>query len=324
MLEQPDGRIVAAGVPRNCDRLALARYMFDGSLDPTFGNAGVSVSETVEDTSAIALQPDGKIIASAGGHFLSSPLGTTLVRVLGQAPPAEPFSSLDTKLHSDKARADFDGTFRLGEANDGIDPATERVAVTLGSFEIVIPAGSFVLDSHHRWSFNGEVGTTRIEMTIQPEQATSKSGLYDFDYRATGLTYHGSKVSSTSRSRSVTTSATTAFAQLGDTPSGAGGNVCPPAHQSRFSPSAARRGLASLGYGVWRVERMDGMALHSIARANKRWRVDKPDHAQVEPVADWRLCAGLRCEEGHTLLRTPRLLFPSSQAQPQRKDAGTG
>ena len=89
-------------------------------------------------------------------------------------------------MHSDKARADFDGTFRLGEANDGIDPATERVAVTLGSFEIVIPAGSFVLDSHHRWSFNGEVGTTRIEMTIQPEQATSKTGLYDFDYRATG------------------------------------------------------------------------------------------------------------------------------------------
>ena len=84
--------------------------------------------------------------------------------------------------------------------------------------------------------------------------------------------------------------------------------MCPPAHRSRFSPSAPR-GLASLGYGVWRVERMDGMALHSIARANKRWRVDKPDHAQVEPVADWRPCAGLRCGEGHKLLRTPACSF---------------
>jgi hypothetical protein len=132
------------------------------------------------------LQPDGKIVASAGGHFLSSPLGTTLVRVLGEAELAEPFSSLDSKLRSGKARADFDGKFRLGEANDGIDPTTERVAVTLGSFEIVIPSGSFVLESPHRWSFNGEVGSTRIEMTIKPKQAISKTGLYDFDFRATG------------------------------------------------------------------------------------------------------------------------------------------
>jgi hypothetical protein len=147
----------------------------------------VSVSETVEDTSAIALQPDGNIVATASGHFLSSPLGTTLVRVLGETQAPEPFSSLDSKVHSHKSQADFDGEFRLGVASDGIDPTTEQVTVTLGTFESVIPSGSFVLDPRqHCWSFNGEIGSTQIEMTIKQKQATSKTGLYEFDYRAAG------------------------------------------------------------------------------------------------------------------------------------------
>ena len=81
---QSDGRIVVAGTAfasgTTNDVLALARYTADGSLDPSFGNAG-SVTTTFDTsgaeagsdpfrTAALVIQPDGKLVAvgSVGGH----------------------------------------------------------------------------------------------------------------------------------------------------------------------------------------------------------------------------------------------------------------
>jgi uncharacterized delta-60 repeat protein len=73
---QPDGKIVAAGSSGKAGRgmdAALARYERDGSLDPSFGGAGTvltnfgeaSPGETsFEAIQALALQPDGKIVAA--------------------------------------------------------------------------------------------------------------------------------------------------------------------------------------------------------------------------------------------------------------------
>ena len=64
---QADGRIVAAG---RSDRLyALARYLPDGRLDPTFGRGGEVVNgggDDYSDVKALAVQPDGKIVAAGG------------------------------------------------------------------------------------------------------------------------------------------------------------------------------------------------------------------------------------------------------------------
>jgi len=63
---QPDGKIVAAGEfveaigPPN---FALVRYEPSGTLDPTFGNGGWVLSPAGA-ASAVALQPDGKIVAA--------------------------------------------------------------------------------------------------------------------------------------------------------------------------------------------------------------------------------------------------------------------
>ncbi len=69
MALQPDGRIVAAGMTTTTEapseRVALVRYMPDGSLDSSFGNAGVTstaIGTIRSQATAVAIQPDGRII----------------------------------------------------------------------------------------------------------------------------------------------------------------------------------------------------------------------------------------------------------------------
>ena len=65
---QPDGRIVVAGLKGGSEwDFALARYNADGSLDTTFDGDGKVVTNLgayVDQAAAVALQPDGKIVAA--------------------------------------------------------------------------------------------------------------------------------------------------------------------------------------------------------------------------------------------------------------------
>lgn len=72
---QPDGKLVAAGAEcgARCYEgvdFALARYNPDGSLDTSFGSAGIVTTAIGLRTSgahAVALQPDGKIVVAGFG-----------------------------------------------------------------------------------------------------------------------------------------------------------------------------------------------------------------------------------------------------------------
>jgi uncharacterized delta-60 repeat protein len=76
IVRQADGKLVVAGqaigVPPpgflgNAGRFALARYEEDGDPDPTFGSAGIVLTEfsgSGEGARALALQPDGKLVAA--------------------------------------------------------------------------------------------------------------------------------------------------------------------------------------------------------------------------------------------------------------------
>ncbi len=73
---QPDGKIVVAGLCCAGPKFALARYNADGSLHASFGNGGKVTTDFggAAFASALALQPDGKIVVagSAGpgsGNF---------------------------------------------------------------------------------------------------------------------------------------------------------------------------------------------------------------------------------------------------------------
>jgi uncharacterized delta-60 repeat protein len=88
---QPDGKIVVGGdSPSFNSDVAVARYLPGGSLDTSFDGDGVAVTRTddhVDTVSGLALQADGKIVAtgsSGDGRLL-------VVRYLGDAvAPAEP------------------------------------------------------------------------------------------------------------------------------------------------------------------------------------------------------------------------------------------
>ena len=74
---EPDGKIVSAGGVFSSKfvtaktAFALARYNSDGSLDTTFGAGGTTPTSFGPSISAYALavQPDGKIVAAGGGAF---------------------------------------------------------------------------------------------------------------------------------------------------------------------------------------------------------------------------------------------------------------
>jgi len=66
---QPDGKIVVAGSSANTDTIvsvALMRYDSTGSIDSSFGVSGIdtTVIGTNASASAVALQPDGKIVVA--------------------------------------------------------------------------------------------------------------------------------------------------------------------------------------------------------------------------------------------------------------------
>ena len=95
---QTDSRIIAAGavaVESSGTAFGLARYLSNGALDPTFGTAGkvsTAFSNRGNIAYAVALQPDGKIVAG-GQACITSPANTcpdfALARYL-------PDGSLDT------------------------------------------------------------------------------------------------------------------------------------------------------------------------------------------------------------------------------------
>jgi uncharacterized delta-60 repeat protein len=85
---QDDGRILTAG--NRSGAFAISRYNPDGNLDATFGTGGVTVTPLSNSSiSALALQPDGKIVAT-GFSSNTSDGHTTLVRYLSD-PAAQSF-----------------------------------------------------------------------------------------------------------------------------------------------------------------------------------------------------------------------------------------
>ncbi|GEM_PF-1022297 len=65
MVMQPDGKLIVAGDADTSSGFTLARYNPNGSLDPTFGSAGIVATDVGdgEEIAALVLQPDGKLVA---------------------------------------------------------------------------------------------------------------------------------------------------------------------------------------------------------------------------------------------------------------------
>ena len=107
---QPDGKLVAAGAGSNNSGpdFALARYNPDGSLDTSFNGTGkvtTAIGPGTDYAEALALQPDGKLVA-AGWSFNGSDRDFALARY-------NPNGSLDTSFGTGGKVTTF-----IGSGND--------------------------------------------------------------------------------------------------------------------------------------------------------------------------------------------------------------
>jgi uncharacterized delta-60 repeat protein len=116
MAVQPDGKLVVAGETHrrgryNDGRFALARYNTDGSLDSTFGEAGLARAEPAPDVYVgaedVALLSDGRVVVAGRAR----PRGGSG----GGLPTAPPFTGPEVAVARFNANGQLDTTFGGGD-----------------------------------------------------------------------------------------------------------------------------------------------------------------------------------------------------------------
>src|SRR6266487_636959 len=122
---QADGKIVAAGFSNtdgNHD-FALARYDRDGTLDPTFGTGGkvltdVSGAGSYDEARAVAVEPDGKILA-AGSSDAGGSTDFAVVRYDGDGTLDPTFGAGGQVLTDLGGAGRYDGAYAVAVEPDG-------------------------------------------------------------------------------------------------------------------------------------------------------------------------------------------------------------
>jgi uncharacterized delta-60 repeat protein len=125
MAVQSDGRIVVAGFSNmrgNYD-FALARYGGNGTLDPTFGSGGsvltdVSAAGSFDEARAVAIQPDGKILA-AGSADASGGSDFAVVRYNRDGTLDRTFGTGGTALTDVSGAGRYDAAYAVAVQADG-------------------------------------------------------------------------------------------------------------------------------------------------------------------------------------------------------------
>jgi uncharacterized delta-60 repeat protein len=169
---QPDGKLVTAGLSVDGGTFdgALARYLPDGRLDPTFGTGGKVTTDLGGDErfSALVLQPDGKLVAA----------GTVLARYL-------PDGRLDPSFGGGgTVTTDFGGLYDIVFALV-LQPDGKLVAAGEGDFALAryLPDGQLDPSFGTGGMVTTDVGGLPFALVLQPDGtlvAAGFAGGYNF------------------------------------------------------------------------------------------------------------------------------------------------
>jgi uncharacterized delta-60 repeat protein len=185
---QADGKILVAGYVAPDHDIALARYLPNGMLDPSFGHHGLVTTDFGSGRTALAyalaLQPDGKIVVAGFSVSTAGFMDLALARY-------RPNGSLDPtfgsggKVLTDIVSGDHDAAYALALQPDGkivvagyaaSDFALARYRSN-GSLDPAFGSGGIVRTSiannHLNWAF---------AMAIQPNDGRLIAGGINFDY----------------------------------------------------------------------------------------------------------------------------------------------
>ena len=111
---QPDGKLIIAGTKTNNGQaFAIVRLLSNGIQDPTFGAAGLverKVGNTSHVLSAVALQPDGKLLIAGHTRFVGQNFDFAVLRFSADGTPDTTFGTsgvvlTDFGTRSDQAKA---------------------------------------------------------------------------------------------------------------------------------------------------------------------------------------------------------------------------
>jgi uncharacterized delta-60 repeat protein len=182
---QPDGKIVAAGyamctvcaTPFEPHDFALARYNQDGSLDPGFGQGGkmiASFGAPEDEAFAVAIQPDGKIVAAGFAERSGDPASGdfAVARFLADG-------SLDLTF-------DVDGMVTTDFAGN----ADEAHAVAIQPDGKIIAAG-FARSVGTDFALARYLPNGSLDPTFDGDGKVTVSGLISNDNRANGVVIQG-------------------------------------------------------------------------------------------------------------------------------------
>ncbi|WP_419915777.1 cadherin-like beta sandwich domain-containing protein [Candidatus Poriferisodalis sp.] len=130
---QPDGKIVVAGFSDiTSTHVALARYNADGTLDAGFGTGGKVTTlhrATTTTATAVALQPDGRIVAAG-----SNDNDFAVFRYLGEAEPATLVGNAGQATHTTIA------TISTASGSQGFTTGDNTAGYVLSGIDVEVNA----------------------------------------------------------------------------------------------------------------------------------------------------------------------------------------
>ncbi len=184
---QPDGNLVVAGTAGAADDegFALIRYTADGKLDPSFGSGGKVISDfdpyRGEALGALALQPDGKLVAAGTSEGTGHEENVSIVARYTKAGSLDPtFGRGGTVVNGRQARANAvviqpDGRIVAAGSNP-VDFVLARYRSN-GSVDASLGSGGTVTSAFGSlWTMLASMSATRLNRQVVVRWRTTSEG----------------------------------------------------------------------------------------------------------------------------------------------------